>query len=268
MKRDVKTMMLLAAGGLLCLRVAAVTADPADNRYKVISERNVFGLKPPPPPVDPASQKPPPPKITLQGITRFLDKKQALFKVALPARPPEPAKESSLVLAEGERSGEITVLEIDETAGAIKFDNYGTVQTLTLEKDAAKPTPGALPPPMMAPSMPMPMGGAAIPAPAPAGGGVSTTTIGGGQMKTIPTRPLRATPEGGTPVGGAAVTPQSNTTTISSTTAGLDRDAAALVTAAEYQNAKNKGDPTAALYPPDHVDPNRNKVTTPPPPPK
>jgi len=41
----------------------------------------------------------------------------------------------SCVLSEGERQGEIEVLEIDGRAGTVKFSNHGTVQTLNLKTD-------------------------------------------------------------------------------------------------------------------------------------
>jgi hypothetical protein len=117
--------------------------------YHAIVERNVFGLKPPTPPSDPEANKPPPPKILLQGITTLLGNKRALLKVSVPAKPPEPAKEIPLVLAEGQRDGDIEVLAIDENARTVKVNDYGTVVDLNFDsngvKTAASPVPG--PPP-------------------------------------------------------------------------------------------------------------------------
>ena len=117
--------------------------------YQAIVERNVFGLKPPTPPPDPEANKPPPPKILLQGITTLLGNKRALLKVSVPAKPPEPAKEIPLVLAEGQRDGEIEVLAIDENARTVKVNDYGTVVDLNFEsngvKIAASPVPAAPP---------------------------------------------------------------------------------------------------------------------------
>src|SRR5438093_76844 len=106
MKLGVKCWVGAVAGLGAVTMVCGVTGDSADSPYKVISDRNVFGLKSPPPPPSPESLKPPPPAIKLQGITRMLDRRQVLFKVTLPARPPDPAKEVGMVLNEGERSGE------------------------------------------------------------------------------------------------------------------------------------------------------------------
>lgn len=170
-------------------------SDPApgtpSKRYEAIVARNVFALKPPPVPPDPELNKPPPPKITPTGITTILGNKRALFKVQMPAKPPEPAKEQSFILTEGQREGQIEVLEIDEKLGAIKFNNFGTVVTLTLEKDGAK-LPNTPPPAMPAPGAPPPITGYAPPGGNPLPG-ASVTTIGGGNtgLKSIPTRTLR-----------------------------------------------------------------------------
>jgi hypothetical protein len=181
------------------------------NPYRAIVDRNVFGLKSPPPPPDPEANKPPPPKITPTGITTIFGNKRALFKVQMPARPPEPAKEQSFILTEGQREGQIEVLEIDEKLGSIKFNNFGTVVTLTLEKDGAKlpnTPPAALPPP----GVPVPAGFAPPAAAAnpytPPGGTV--TTIGGSSagLKSIPTRTLRLPSAPGGVGGVGGVTPQ------------------------------------------------------------
>ena len=213
--------LLIALSGLLlagqpCRAIIMTSETPpsieSGNKYHAIVDRNVFGLKAPAPPPDPEANKPPPPKITPTGITTIFGNKRALFKVQMPAKPPEPAKEQSFILTVGQREGQIEVLDIDEVAGSIKFNNYGSVVTLTLEKDGAKlpnTPPMAVPPPGVPPA-------AATYAPPgvnPGGmsGGASVTTIGGASagLKSIPTRTLRL-PNG---PGGAApttlgVTPQ------------------------------------------------------------
>ncbi len=193
---------------------AGANAIPADNLYQGIIDRNVFGLKAPPPPPDPEANKPAPPKITPTGITTILGNKRALFKVQMPARPPEPAKEQSYIMTEGEREGQIEVLEIDEKAGSIKFNDYGTVVTLSLEKDGAKPQPG---PPVSVPGAPAPNPvGYVPPGGTPFAGPNPVTTFGGpnGGLKTIPTRTLRlpATGGGSTPGFGTFPTAQPQAT--------------------------------------------------------
>ena len=118
--------------------------------YQGIVERNVFGLKAPAPPPDPEANKPPPPKIFLTGITTILGNKRALMKLTPPAKPGEPAKEQSFTLGEGQRDGELEVLEIDEKAGTVKVNEFGTVMTLSFENNGVKagpaPAPGGAPP--------------------------------------------------------------------------------------------------------------------------
>jgi hypothetical protein len=148
----------------------------ASNPYlSTITNRNVFNLKPP---VDPASlvpQAPAPalPPVKLAGITTLLGGKRAILRVARPARPPAPAGEESLMLAEGApaESG-ISVLEINIAAATVRISNNGTIQTLDLEKDAPKSAPAPA-----VPTIPPPGGQPAIPVPQPAvapGGGVTS----------------------------------------------------------------------------------------------
>jgi hypothetical protein len=204
---------LICMVGILAFRGGAYGIS-ADNPYYGIVDRNVFGLKSPPPPPDPEANKPPPPKITPTGITTILGNKRAIFKVQMPARPPEPAKEKSYIMTEGQKEDQIEVLEIDEKAGSIKFNDYGTVVTLTLEKDAPKPQGG---PPVVpgAPPAPNPVG-YTPPPPAPVAGGYSganpVTSFGGpsGGLKTIPTRTLRLPPAGGNIPAIGSVQPQSS----------------------------------------------------------
>src|SRR5205809_329503 len=93
MKYGGKMLICLTGGLALCLAANALTAEPQDNPYQSIVDRNVFALKPPPPPPDPEATKAPPVKITLTGITTILGNKRALMKSpAPPGKPGEPAK--------------------------------------------------------------------------------------------------------------------------------------------------------------------------------
>jgi hypothetical protein len=181
------------------MRVIA-TETSGGTPYQGIVERNVFGLKPPPPPPDPEAHHPPPPKIVLQGITTFGHIKRALFKMQLPPKPGEPAKgEQSFILAEGQRDGDIEVLEINATAGSefVKVNNFGTITNLTFENNgiktasAAAPGPqpgprGFVPPPANpfgaggAPTRPMRMNPAAAAAASGGYGGTASPTSYGG----------------------------------------------------------------------------------------
>src|SRR5260370_19158272 len=119
----------------------ATIAASTENPYQGIVERNVWGLVPPPPPPSNEPPKPPAPKITLTGITTILGSKQALLTVQLPPKPGEPAKQEPLILSEGERQGEVEVLEIDDVAYTIKVNDYGEVMTIALEKQKDSPKP-------------------------------------------------------------------------------------------------------------------------------
>jgi hypothetical protein len=169
----------LSGAGVSSLKAAAV------NPYEAAVDRNVFGLKPPPKPIDPAeANKPQPGKITLSGIINISKQKRALLKVAVPPKPPEPAKEESYILAEGQRDGNVEVLEIDEKAGSVKVDNAGSVVTLTFDKDGAKINPGSNPQnPQPRGMIPPPPTATGIPAPP----GASSA----GGLRTIPTRAMR-----------------------------------------------------------------------------
>ena len=146
---------------------AIATEASGTTPYQGIVERNVFGLKPPPPPTPPEANVPPPPKIILQGIINFMGHKRALLKVQMPAKPPDPAKEVPLILIEGQRDGEIEVLEINDKPGNefVKVNDYGTITNLNFEnngiKMAAGPAPagqpgppGFVPPPVGSPFVP------------------------------------------------------------------------------------------------------------------
>ena len=227
--------LLMGALGILVLwtgmRVIA-TETSGGTPYQGVVERNVFGLKPPPPPPDPEANKPPPPKIILQGITTFMNVKRALFKMQLPPKPGEPAKgEQSFILAEGQRDGDIEVLEINSTAGSefVKVNNFGTITNLTFEnngiKTASAPAPGVqpgpagfVPPPAAnpfggggAPTRPMRMNPAAAAAASGGYGGTASPTSYGGMRpqstySAVPTSPAYNPNPGVVMSGGTAGT--------------------------------------------------------------
>ena len=167
-------MLVCVIGGLACCAAAtAVTSDSSDsssNPYQSIVDRNVFSLKPPPAPVDSAeANKAPVLKITLTGMTTIFGNKRVLMKTAPPPGKPgeAPKTEQFYILTEGQREGDIEVLEIDEKVGSVKVNNAGTPMTLTFEKDGAKlpsTPPPAVPgvPPNGVPPLP---GARALPQP-------------------------------------------------------------------------------------------------------
>jgi len=166
--------------GSVCLVAGiSVSAVTPENPYGKIVARNLFGLKDPPPPPDPESNKPPPPGIYLQGLTTILGRNQVLFKVSMPARPPQPAGDVSKMLAEGEREDEITVLEINMAERTVKFDNHGTVETKNMKDHAAKPGGGSA---VVAGGVPQP---GLVPQPV-LGGGMSATPLPGATPAATP----------------------------------------------------------------------------------
>jgi hypothetical protein len=190
MMRSSKTLFCFAGAVALCTAMEAMAIESSGTPYKDIVDRNVFGLKPVPPPPGPEDNKPPPPKITLTGIFTILGNKRAMMKVTPPARPGVKPEEQSSILAVGQRDGDIEVLDIDEKAGIVKVNDFGTITNLNWENNGAKivsaPAPGV-------PGVPGAMGGGLPPPPragmAPAGGAYNPRSIPMG-------RPLRTNPAG------------------------------------------------------------------------
>src|SRR5262249_34634968 len=136
MKHAGKVVLCLASGLTLHSGARAVTPDTAGNPYSGIVDRNVFALKPPPPP-PPIEDKTvtPPQKIVPTGIVRYLGKKQAFLKTMVSAKPGDPPRETTLIFDEGERKGEIEVLEINVEAQTCRVKNHGVEQSLSLKED-------------------------------------------------------------------------------------------------------------------------------------
>ncbi len=264
-----KIVVCILSSLTLCAGAKAIVADSSANPYQGIVDRNVFGLKPPTPvSKGPDTEHPPPPKITLTGITTIFHDKRALMNVAMPARPPEPAKQQSFILAEHQREGDIEVLEIDVKTGDVKVSNFGTVVTLNLEKDGAKlPNTPALP---LAGAQPNPAG--YVPPVNPAGPPPG--------MKTIPTRQLRlpqsgdaAAPSAGNLAGAAqpnygassgfggsqgfAAPPVQAQPRIASQQQ-LSLEEQTILLEANHEIAKASGDPSAMIFPPTELNPTRN----------
>ncbi|HZL41688.1 MAG TPA: hypothetical protein VFD66_00240 [Verrucomicrobiae bacterium] len=184
MARGTKAMVLscfaLLTGSL------GLSGDVPGNPYQGIVDRNLFNLKPMPRIEDPVNPAGPPPKITLTGFTTILGDKRVLFKIQLPAKPPNPTKDQSFIMTEGQRDDDIEVLQIDEKAGVAKFNNHGTIQTLDLATDGTKP-PNVPPPIAMAPpARPFSSLSGRIPQPPPADPAAAN--------QTVPTRTVRIPP--------------------------------------------------------------------------
>jgi hypothetical protein len=208
MKHGAKMLSLLAGSLAFCEPASAVTTDSPSNPYQTIVDRNVFSLKPPPPPPGPEENKPKPVKITLTGITTILGNKRVLMKApAPPGKPGEtPKPEISYILTEGQRDGDVEVLEINDKTGDVKLNNAGTIVTLNIEKDGPK-LPATQPPPAVG-GAPLPAG--AIPAPMPGAAHAAGTPAGGNTGFTMPTRTLRLPSQTGGATPGVATPPGIN----------------------------------------------------------
>src|SRR2546421_12634036 len=128
-----KTRIILnfvVAGLGLCMAEHAMAAKSSPGQYQSIPARNLFALKPTPPPLEPPPTGPTRPRIVLKGITTVCNR-MALLKALFPAKPGEPAREQSYMLAPGQRDGDIEVLEVDEKAGSVKVKSFGTMMTIT-----------------------------------------------------------------------------------------------------------------------------------------
>jgi hypothetical protein len=180
-----RSLGLVTASLVLWAGANAGRADTATNPYQGIVERNVFDLRPPPPPA--AVEAPvavPAARITLTGITTILGNKRAYLKTQARGQPGQPPADDSCILAEGQREGDLTVLEIDEKAGTVKVNNAGTIATLSFAENGVKgPPPGA---------------GATTPQPASAYANVSrltpASTMAGGSASPLPVVTSSLTP--------------------------------------------------------------------------
>ncbi len=273
-------MMVCMMGGLVfCSAANAVTSDSSGNPYQSIIDRNVFSLKPPPPPPDPTEvNKPQVLKITLTGITTILGNKRVLMKTAPPAGKPgeAPKSEQSYILTEGQRDGDIEVLEIDDKAWSVKVNNAGSVQTLTFEKDGAKlpstPAPAA-PPANGAPQIPGLPGARLLPQP-PGAAGAPTFQLPT-RIPRLPTPGSQASDAG---LGSAGSSPSygapgflpgnTSTSAFQSSSAGSSQAATPTTQYSLEEQAimieanRQRGGPGAALLPPTILTPKLNEGTT------
>jgi hypothetical protein len=252
MKRLGKIAVCLASGLVLNASAHADGVVLPNNPYAPAVVRNVFGLNPPQPVDLNAPQADPPPKITLNGIMSIFGHLQALFKVAVPAKPGQTAKDESYILSEGQRQDEIEVIKIDEKNSLVTFNNHGTVQEMALAK-ANAPVVNAAP------------GGPAIQGAGdnsgrgrlggrPGGGGFGAARNRGAGNDANQNPNLQSVP----PYAGHSGQPQPQNT--------IAPEVQMIMIAAQHVKAQQEGDPIAAIYPPTEIDAEAGVV--PPPKPK
>lgn len=255
MKPAGQTIAALALGLLLSPSARAGDVAVAANPYTPIVARNIFGLVPIPtnvvveaPPVTP------PPKITPNGIISLFGKLEVLFKVAMPAKPGQPAKENSYVMSEGERQDDIVVVKIDQEAAVITFNNHGTPQELPL---AAAPN-------LTTPVAPVPgVNPGAIPTP-------GSTVVGGaagfsgrtGRSRGAAAAAAANPPAAGTPTAGGEAASQIYTPP---TANELSPEARVILMEKNRADLKAAGSPIANLIPPTVITPQNDEQAVPPP---
>jgi len=132
--RTVRTAWVCLLGACLFAPVLRTLADANPNQYSVIADRNVFKLKPLPPPPDPNATPPTPPSnVTLTGITDILGDKMALME-----EQPQGKPKIYLMLSEGQRDGDVTVVSINQPGGTVTIKNVDQTQTLDLNAAAKR----------------------------------------------------------------------------------------------------------------------------------
>jgi len=250
-----KRVICILSTIILCAEARAITDDSA-NPYNGIVERNVFGLKPPtpPPPVD--TKKTDLSPITLTGVTTILSSKRALFNLQTPGKPVQ-----SFILAEGQRDGDIEVLEIDEKGpggGSVKIKQSGTIQTLTFDKNGVKL------PASVAVAAPNPLGSAPNPQPAfvapnpyvPAAGRQTASFNTTQKVPVNSGTPAQVGQAGGISPGFGATPGQAPQPVQQQPQ--LSREEGVLLLEVNHRIAVETGDDTAKIFPPTELDPTRN----------
>src|ERR1043165_2378007 len=130
--RKVVSSLTVSVGLQFVPAVLAVVGS--ENPYHDIVTRNSFSLLPPEAP-KPVEAPKPPTNVKLTGLTTTMGSKRALLLVQEPG---PGAKEQSVILREGQREGDVEVLEIDEKEGMVKINNGGVASTLSFDKDGMK----------------------------------------------------------------------------------------------------------------------------------
>jgi hypothetical protein len=144
MKRiDRRLMMVVGALSLVTGVQGSIYADDSrENEYKLIADRNPFGLKPLPPPQTnaPVQAQQPKSDIKLTGITSFGTRK-AYFKIS-----EVKGKEDFYTLGEGEAKDGLEVLNIDDVGKSVRIRNAGVETLMTFASHGITAAAGAPPP--------------------------------------------------------------------------------------------------------------------------
>jgi hypothetical protein len=200
--------LLLFAGGFVLTSAASAMSDEvlADERnYRVIIERNPFGLKPPPVAVtNVLTNAPPKDEILLTGYTTIGGPRAYFMTKAPPGKDPE-----KYSLGVDEKRAGLEVLEINPINGSVRVRNSGMETVMTLAANGVK-APASSPP---GPATPGAVPGGVPPPPAGIPGIATpgaTTPAAGGRIRTIPARNVRTpttTASAALPTPGIGMTP-------------------------------------------------------------
>jgi hypothetical protein len=206
----------------------------------------------------------------LVGIMTIFGKKQGLFSVQEPPIQGQPPKAPvTHILAEGERVGDLEILEIDDKAGTAKINN-GRGATVVEFKKGGPPSGPAV---AANPAMPAPSGSgvpvppvhsptAAFPAntvnqnsfAASQSGSAANSGLGGYQM---PTRPVRTTQQpglAGLPVGFSQAQ-YANQPAQPQPVPQINADVQEVMIAVNQQAAADAGDDVHKIFPPTSLSP-------------
>lgn len=128
----------LALSAQAALEVPENDALSNDNPYTAIVRRNIFDLGAAatitntPTPAAPSSN------IKLTGIFTVLGQKQALLIVNEPVASGKPAVNHSLILSEGQRSGDLEMVEINPQARTVEIKNGEIESVIGFDVTSAK----------------------------------------------------------------------------------------------------------------------------------
>lgn len=192
MNGSVNRLAFLLGGAVAFCRADVPTneANPSDNPYTSIVERNPFGLKPPPPPapapapvVDQSKND-----LKLTGITSF-----GSLKAYFMATDPKSKAPEYFSLGLDEKKDGIEVLAIDDAAKSVRIRNAGVETFMTFTSHGV--TPPNTPPPAT-PGVP------GAPGAMPIVPGVAPATPTQSGMQYIPSRTLRGSNGQTTSYGG------------------------------------------------------------------
>jgi hypothetical protein len=205
-----KALALLT--GALAVTAYGITNDRgAENRnYRVIVDRNPFGLKPLPPlPTNAPPPAPPKDEIFLTGMTSIGGLRAYFMTKAPQGKQPE----FYSLRVDDEQNG-LKVLAIDLTNKSVRVRNGGAESLMTFAANGVKPPVAPATPPPAVAGVPQPPGAFGAPGAATMPGGMAasggavtapTTTAGGiragtpgtttsGRIRTIPSRNVRTPP--------------------------------------------------------------------------